>query len=75
MLAGRVSLKLGQQVVHLLPFIIVLWNSNGKAKPSGLADSNFIFFVATKKGSTRKLGCTGQGHRLPMSITRTLFTT
>jgi hypothetical protein len=27
-----------------------------KAKPSGLPDSNFIFFVATKKTKQKKLG-------------------
>jgi len=41
-------------MVHLLPFTIVLWNSNNKAKPSGLPDSNFIFFVATKKTKQKK---------------------
>ena len=46
--ADKVFINLGQQMVHLLPFIIVLWNSKTKAKPSGLPDSNFIFFVATK---------------------------
>jgi len=35
-------------MVNLLPFSIVLWDSKTKAKPSGLPDSNFIFFVATK---------------------------
>jgi hypothetical protein len=41
-------------MVHLLPFIIVLSNSKTKAKPSGLPDSNFIFFVATKKTKQKK---------------------
>ncbi len=43
-------------MVNLLSFSIGLWNLKTKAKPSGLPDSNFIFFVATKKGSKRKLG-------------------
>ena len=47
-------MKLGQQVVHLLPFTIVLWDSKTKSKPSGLPDSNFIFFVATKKTKQKK---------------------
>jgi len=33
----------------LLPFFVVFLDSNSKTKPSGLPDSNFIFFVATKK--------------------------
>jgi len=37
-----------------LPFFIVPWNSKTKAKPSGLPDSNFIFFVATKKTKQKK---------------------
>ena len=47
-------MKLGQQVVHLLPFTIVLWDSKTKSKPSGLPDSNVIFFVATKKTKQKK---------------------
>jgi len=39
---------LGQQMIHLLPLFVELWNSKTRAKPSGLPDSNFIFFVATK---------------------------
>jgi len=35
-------------MVNLLPFSIVLWNSKTKAKPSGLPDSNFIFFAIRK---------------------------
>ena len=35
-------------MVNLLPFSFVLRKSKIKAKPSGLPDSNFIFFVATK---------------------------
>ena len=31
-------------------------NFSLKRKPSRLPDSNFIFFVATKKSSKRKLG-------------------
>ena len=41
-------------MVNLLPFSIVLWKSKTKAKPSGLPDSNFIFFVATKKTKQKK---------------------
>jgi len=41
-------------MVNLLPFFLVLWNSKSKAKPSGLPDSNFIFFVATKKMKQKK---------------------
>ena len=35
-------------MVNLLPFSFVLRKSKTKAKPSGLPDSNVIFFVATK---------------------------
>jgi hypothetical protein len=35
-------------MVNLLSFLVGLLNSKTKAKPSGLPDSNFIFFVATK---------------------------
>jgi hypothetical protein len=31
-----------------------LLQSKGKAKPSGLPDSNFIFFIATKKTKQKK---------------------
>jgi len=41
-------------MVNLLPFSIVLRNSKTKSKPSGLPDSNFIFFVATKKTKQKK---------------------
>ena len=37
-----------------MPFSIVLWNSKTKSKPSGLPDSNFIFFVVTKKTKQKK---------------------
>jgi hypothetical protein len=33
-----------------------LQSQDKKAKPSGLPDSNVIFFVATKKTKQRKLG-------------------
>ena len=39
---------------NLLSFSVVPWNSKTKAKPSGLPDSNFIFFVATKKTKQKK---------------------
>ena len=39
---------------HLLPFFIVLRNLKRKSKPSGVPDSNFIFFVATKKMKQKK---------------------
>jgi hypothetical protein len=43
----------GQQRVNLLPgFLFFLRRL--KAKPSGLPDSNFIFFVATKKTKQKK---------------------
>ena len=41
-------------MVHLLPSFIGLWNLKTKTKPSGLPDSNFIFFVATKKMKQKK---------------------
>ncbi len=41
-------------MVKLLPFFIVLWNLKTKPTPSGLPDSNFIFFVATKKTKQKK---------------------
>ena len=41
-------------MVNLLPFVIVVAILNAKAKPSGLPDSNFIFFVATKKTKQKK---------------------
>ena len=41
-------------MVNLLSFFIGRWNSKTKAKPSGLPDSNFIFFVATKKTKQKK---------------------
>jgi len=41
--------------------IVFMWGlfflfglSNSKSKPSGLPDSNFIFFVATKKTKQKK---------------------
>ena len=43
-------------MVNLLSSFDELLNSKAKAKPSGLPDSNFIFFLATKKRSKRKLG-------------------
>jgi len=41
-------------MVHLLPFFVKPCNSKSKSKPSGLPDSNFIFFVATKKTKQKK---------------------
>ena len=41
-------------MVNLLPFVVGLLNSRSKAKPSGLPDSNVIFFVATKKTKQKK---------------------
>ncbi len=41
-------------MVHLLPLFVELCNSKTKAKPSGLPDSNVIFFVATKKTKQKK---------------------
>jgi len=41
-------------MVNLLPFSIALWNLKSKAKPSGLPDNNFIFFVSTKKTKQKK---------------------
>jgi len=41
-------------MVNLLPSFDELFNSKTKAKPSGLPDSNFIFFVATKKTKQKK---------------------
>jgi len=47
-------------MVHLLSFLVGLLNIKTKAKPSGLPDSNFIFFVATKKTKQKKaLRCAG----------------
>ena len=47
-------------MVNLLSFLVGLLNSKTKAKPSGLPDSNFIFFVATKKTKQKKaLRCAG----------------
>jgi len=47
-------------VVNLLPLFVVRHNYKTKAKPSGLPDSNFIFFVATKKTKQKKaLRCAG----------------
>jgi len=39
---------------NLLSLFVVLRNFKTKAKPSGLPDSNFIFFVATKKTKQKK---------------------
>jgi hypothetical protein len=47
-------MKRGQQIVNLLPFFVELSTPKTKAKPSGLPDSNFIFFVATKKTMQKK---------------------
>jgi len=45
---------------YLLPVFLVLWNSKTKTKPPGLPDSNYIFFVATKKTKQKKaLRCAG----------------
>ena len=41
-------------MVHLLSFLVGLLNIKTKAKPSGLPDSNVIFFVATKKTKQKK---------------------
>ena len=47
-------------MVKLLSSFDLLLNSKTKAKPSGLPDSNFIFFVATKKTKQKKaLRCAG----------------
>ena len=47
-------------MVNLLSSFDELLNSKTKAKPSGLPDSNFIFFVATKKTKQKKaLRCAG----------------
>ena len=47
-------------MVNLLPSFDELFNSKTKAKPSGLPDSNFIFFVATKKTKQKKASrCAG----------------
>jgi hypothetical protein len=47
-------MKRGQQIVNLLSFFVELLTSKTKARPSGLPDSNFIFFVATKKTKQKK---------------------
>jgi hypothetical protein len=47
-------MKRGQQIVNLLLFSVELLTPKTKAKPSGLPDSNFIFFVATKKTKQKK---------------------
>jgi hypothetical protein len=47
-------MKRGQQIVNLLLFSVELLAPKTKAKPSGLPDSNFIFFVATKKTKQKK---------------------
>jgi hypothetical protein len=49
-------MKRGQQIVNLLPFFVEFLTPETKAKPSGLPNSNFIFFVATKKTKQKKLG-------------------
>jgi len=41
-------------MVNLLPSFFVFWQLKTKSKPSGLPDSNFIFFVATKKTKQKK---------------------
>jgi len=41
-------------MVNLLPFSIGPWDLKTKSKPSGLPDSNVIFFVATKKTKQKK---------------------
>ena len=41
-------------MVDLLPYFVVLWDLKIKSKSSGLPDSNFIFFVATKKTKQKK---------------------
>ena len=47
-------------MVNLLSLFVVLRNFKTKTKPSGLPDSNFIFFVATKKTKQKKaLRCAG----------------
>jgi hypothetical protein len=48
------KLERGQQIVNLLFFFVELCNLGTKAKPSGLPDSNVIFFVATKKTKQKK---------------------
>ena len=53
-LVDGVYIKSEQQRAHLLPFSIVLWDSKTKSKPSGLPDSNFIFFIATKQTKQKK---------------------
>jgi hypothetical protein len=43
-----------QQMVTLLHLFMAPKSSKSQAKPSGLPDSNFIFFVATKKTKQKK---------------------
>ena len=49
-------MKRGQQIVNLLLFSVELLAQKTKAKPSGLPDSNVIFFLATKQTKQKKLG-------------------
>ena len=51
---GLVCFTWMQKMLNRLSCSIALWNSKTKAKPSGLPDSNFIFFVATKKTKQKK---------------------
>ena len=52
-------------MVNLLSSFDELLNSKTKAEPSGLPDSNFIFFVATKKTKQKKaLRCAGHVWRV-----------
>jgi hypothetical protein len=48
------EMKRGQQIVNLLLFSVELLAPKTKAKPSGLPDSNVIFFVATKQTKQKK---------------------
>jgi hypothetical protein len=47
-------MKRAQLIVNLLRFFCQLKPLKAKADPSGLPDSNVIFFVATKKTKQKK---------------------
>ena len=51
---GHSILSVPFQVAGKLLLFLELLTPKAKAKPSGLPDSNFIFFVATKKTKQKK---------------------
>ncbi len=62
-------LDFGQQMVHLLPFAVVLWNSKIKAKPGGRAPRLRLTLLLAQKSKQKKacaaLGMSGASVRQP----------